>query len=64
MKLNPITKNPEIMRGVFEIEDGKFMHDNPYGYITNLKDPEIHAEYIERRKGNGKCFRKNGTYRR
>lgn len=46
MKLNPITKNPEIMRGVFEIEDGKFMHDNPYGYITNLKDPEIHAEYI------------------
>lgn len=32
MKLNPITKNPEIMRGVFEIEDGKFMHDNPYGY--------------------------------
>ena len=46
MKLNPITKNPEIMRGVFEIKDGKFMHANPYGYITNLKDPEIHAEYI------------------
>ena len=47
MKLNPITKNPEIMRGVFEIEDGKFVHDNPYGYITNLKDTEIHAKYME-----------------
>lgn len=47
MKLNPITKDPEIMRGVFEIEDGKFVHDNPYGYITNLKDTEIHAEYME-----------------
>ncbi len=50
MKLNPITKNPEIMRGVFEIKDGKFVHDNPYGYITNLKDVQIHTEYMEFKK--------------
>lgn len=56
MKLNPITKNPEIMRGVFEIEDGKFMHDNPYGYITNLKDTEIHAEYIAFQKAQNEIM--------
>ena len=56
MKLNPITKNPEIMRGVYEIEDGKFMHDNPYGYITNLKDPEIHAEYIAFQKAQNEIM--------
>lgn len=45
MKVNPITKNAEIMRGVYALSDGKFTHGNPYGYITNLKDAEIQAEY-------------------
>lgn len=45
MKVNPITKSPEIMRGVYAKADGKFVHDNPYGYISNLKDAEIQTEY-------------------
>lgn len=45
MKINPITKSPEIMRGVYAKADGKFVHDNPYGYISNLKDAEIQTEY-------------------
>lgn len=43
-KVNAITQNPEIMKGVYSVHDGRFIA-NKYGYMANIRDPEILAEY-------------------
>lgn len=49
MKSNVIVKNPEIMKGIYAEKDGRFI-TNKYGYISNIRDPEILEEYERFRK--------------
>lgn len=48
MKLNVITKDPEIVKAIHSVKDGRFIEGDikkTYGYLTNLKNPEICSEY-------------------
>ena len=54
-KVNAITQNPEIMQGVYSVHDGRFI-TNKYGYMANIRDPEILAEYERFRASRKACI--------